>query len=425
VPHSDPRFVVCTSPGLKGAKAFRVTKIIAGSERILVVTYNPNLAKTQWMTLQNDVAKASKRLSELQGRLAGRAAGLIKGGKRPTLASVEQKCRSILRRQHLKDAIQVTIEGDPKGHPQLRPTVGRTAGSGDPRRTKSGDLRRTSTRHSSLATRHLSLVRAGSPDPPVLCDRRSPSHRPSARHLETFGRQNGGVGRPSPNETNSQRKQPGSEGGQDQLCSMPEGGSTEDFASINRGPPDHDRRARVSMDRSIFLVRVVAALAGAAELAERGLGRGEILFLGGIAERLGIGGERLCQLLERGRITLGRVVFGQVGGELAIGLGFLLDRGPIGRLALQSRLERGQGGFFPLVQGIHDLFDRGRGFIIRASAHDAGNHQQAHHARCADQVSHQILLTTFQRGRSADRYSSVPSEHSDGRKATVLDRQSL
>src|SRR5271157_3118139 len=119
VPHSDPRFVVCANPGLKGAKAFHVTKTVAGSERVLVVTYNPNLAKTQWMTLQNDVAKASQRLSELQGRLAGRAAGLIKGGKRPTLASVEQKCRSILRRQHLKDAIQVTIEGDPKGHPQL------------------------------------------------------------------------------------------------------------------------------------------------------------------------------------------------------------------------------------------------------------------------------------------------------------------
>ena len=96
-----------------------MTKTVADSERVLVVTYNPKLAKTQWMTLQNDVAKASQRLSELQGRLAGRAAGLIKGGKRPTLASVEQKCRSILRRQHLKDAIQVTIEGDPKGHPQL------------------------------------------------------------------------------------------------------------------------------------------------------------------------------------------------------------------------------------------------------------------------------------------------------------------
>jgi transposase len=119
VPHTDPRFVGCASPGLKGTKAFRVTKTVAGSLRVLVVTYNPNLAKTQWMTLENDVAKATKRLSELQGRLAGRAAGLIKGGKRPTLASVGQKCRSMLRRQYLKDVIQVTIEADSEGHPRL------------------------------------------------------------------------------------------------------------------------------------------------------------------------------------------------------------------------------------------------------------------------------------------------------------------
>jgi len=96
-----------------------MTKSVAGSERVLVVTSNPKLAESQWMTLQNDVAKASKRLTELQGRLAGRAAGLIKGGKRPTLASVTQKCRSILRRQYLKDVLQVTIEDEPKGHPQL------------------------------------------------------------------------------------------------------------------------------------------------------------------------------------------------------------------------------------------------------------------------------------------------------------------
>src|SRR5271157_2434523 len=44
---------------------------------------------------------------------------------------------------------------------------------------------------------------------------RSSAPRPSARHLETSGRPNGGVGRPSPNETNSQRKQSGSESGQD------------------------------------------------------------------------------------------------------------------------------------------------------------------------------------------------------------------
>ena len=95
VPHTDSRFVVCANPSLKGTKTFRVIKTVAGSERVLVVTYNPNLAKTQRMTLENDVAKAMKRLLEPQGRLANRAAGLIKGGERPTLASVGQKCRSI------------------------------------------------------------------------------------------------------------------------------------------------------------------------------------------------------------------------------------------------------------------------------------------------------------------------------------------
>jgi transposase len=119
IPHTDPRFVGCASPGLKGTKAFRVIKTVAGALRVLVVTYNPKLAKMQWMTLEKDIAKATKRLSELQGRLAGRAAGLIKGGKRPTLASVGQKCRSILRRQYLKDVIRVAIEDDSKGHPQL------------------------------------------------------------------------------------------------------------------------------------------------------------------------------------------------------------------------------------------------------------------------------------------------------------------
>jgi transposase len=119
VPQSDARFVGCASPGLKGTRAFRVTKTVAGSERVLIVTYNPALAQTQWKTLQTDLLKACKRLSELKGRLAGRAAGLIKGGKRPTRASVGQKCRSFLHRQYLKDAIPFQVEDDLNGHPQL------------------------------------------------------------------------------------------------------------------------------------------------------------------------------------------------------------------------------------------------------------------------------------------------------------------
>ena len=96
-----------------------MTKTVAGSERVLVVTYNPKLAHTQWLTLQNDITKASQRLAELQGRLADRAAGLITGGKRPTLASVQKQCRTALRRQHLQDVIQVTVDEGPEGLPRV------------------------------------------------------------------------------------------------------------------------------------------------------------------------------------------------------------------------------------------------------------------------------------------------------------------
>jgi transposase len=119
VPHTDSRFVACASPELKGVKAFRATKTVAGSERVLVVTYNPKLAQSQWLTLQTDIAKASQRLDQLQGRLADRAAGLITGGRPPSLASVQKQCRAILRRQHLGSVIQVTLEKGDTGLPQL------------------------------------------------------------------------------------------------------------------------------------------------------------------------------------------------------------------------------------------------------------------------------------------------------------------
>lgn len=119
IPDTDPRFRACSSPGLKGVKACRVTKPVADSQRVLVVTYNPKLANTQWLTLQNDIAKASQRLAELQRRLADRAAGLISGGKRPTLAAVQKQCQTARRRQHLHEVIQVTVQEDAQGLPRV------------------------------------------------------------------------------------------------------------------------------------------------------------------------------------------------------------------------------------------------------------------------------------------------------------------
>src|SRR5271157_4067727 len=53
---------------------------------------------------------------------------------------------------------------------------------------------------SKKALRSSDLVRAGYPDPPVPCDRRAPSPRLSARHLETFCRPRGVVWKQSPNK---------------------------------------------------------------------------------------------------------------------------------------------------------------------------------------------------------------------------------
>jgi hypothetical protein len=65
------------------------------------------------------MTQASQRLAELQGRLADRAAGLITGGRRPTLASVQKQCRTALRRQHLQDVIHVTVDQGPEGLPRV------------------------------------------------------------------------------------------------------------------------------------------------------------------------------------------------------------------------------------------------------------------------------------------------------------------
>jgi len=51
-------------------------------------------------TVQNDLAQALSHLAAVQRNLQHRAAGLIKGGIAPTVASVKRKCEQILHRQH-------------------------------------------------------------------------------------------------------------------------------------------------------------------------------------------------------------------------------------------------------------------------------------------------------------------------------------
>jgi len=109
VSNSDRAFVSCRSAQLEGTKAFRVTKDLYGRERVLVVSYNQNLFNAQWLTLQNDITRATEKLSSLQQKLKDRANGVIKRGRVPVIESVEKQCMNILKRQYMKRVIKVTI----------------------------------------------------------------------------------------------------------------------------------------------------------------------------------------------------------------------------------------------------------------------------------------------------------------------------
>ena len=118
VTNDDARFQACAA--LPGTKAFRVAKTVYGRERVVLVTYNQNLYNAQWQTLQNDIAKASEKLSALQQRLDDREQGLIQGGKAPTVASVKKQCQQILKRQHLKKVVGISVTEESGGVPRLQ-----------------------------------------------------------------------------------------------------------------------------------------------------------------------------------------------------------------------------------------------------------------------------------------------------------------
>jgi len=119
VSNKDSSFVPCTTAELNGTKSFRVKKNVYGRERVLVVSFSQDLFNAQWLTLQNDIAKATESLSVLQQKLEDRVNGVIKGGKVPTTDSIEKQCHNILSRQYMKRVIKVTIEERSDGIPRL------------------------------------------------------------------------------------------------------------------------------------------------------------------------------------------------------------------------------------------------------------------------------------------------------------------
>jgi transposase len=119
ISNQNGNWTTCQTLGLEKTKCFRVTQDIYGKARTVIVTYNANLFQTQYLTLQNDIAKAIAELNQLSEKLQDRAQGLIKGGKGPTVDSITKQCKTILSRPYMKSMIMYTVDKGSHDIPQL------------------------------------------------------------------------------------------------------------------------------------------------------------------------------------------------------------------------------------------------------------------------------------------------------------------
>ena len=119
ISNQDARWMPCHTLGLEKTKCFRVTQDIYGKPRTLIVTHNANLLQTQCLTLHNDITKAMTELDSLRQKLQDRAQGLIKGGKCPTVDSINKQCKAMLSRPYMKSIITYTVNKDGNDIPPL------------------------------------------------------------------------------------------------------------------------------------------------------------------------------------------------------------------------------------------------------------------------------------------------------------------
>ncbi len=107
--------------------AYRTTKEVFGRTFTVLVTYNKNLFDSQTKTIEREVAKRQGKLRDYQLALQKWHRGSVRGGKRPSVASVNKKVAGILRGQHMKSLFVVTVSERPDGLPALRFHFNRSA----------------------------------------------------------------------------------------------------------------------------------------------------------------------------------------------------------------------------------------------------------------------------------------------------------
>jgi hypothetical protein len=104
-----------TQPGLEEVEVYRTQKKVFGQARTIVVTFNPNLYDGQLQGLTAHLSKAWRKLRDLQTQLQRRREGKVKGGKAPTLDSVEKQIHTICSAQFVEKILQAEVKQVRKG----------------------------------------------------------------------------------------------------------------------------------------------------------------------------------------------------------------------------------------------------------------------------------------------------------------------
>ena len=103
------QFRSLTAAGLEEVDAYRTQKKVFGQTRTIVVTFNQNLLDGQLQGLTQHLDKARHKLHDLQIHLQRRRQGKVKGGKAPTLESVQKRIDSICSAQFVKKILQTEV----------------------------------------------------------------------------------------------------------------------------------------------------------------------------------------------------------------------------------------------------------------------------------------------------------------------------
>jgi len=111
---------------LEQVQAYRTRKKVFGQERTIVVTINEDLFDAQVRGLGWQLHKKRKQLRQLKARLAKRASGKVKGGRKPTIELVKRQVKKILSWQYHSELFDVEVHQQ-DGHVMLNFSTNTTA----------------------------------------------------------------------------------------------------------------------------------------------------------------------------------------------------------------------------------------------------------------------------------------------------------